>query len=107
MDDFLHEWFACPSCGVSNYVIWDPGQQTRSLGCVGCRRTEFREVIVKDENGEPLMAKNRTDAQGNPVPVTVNEPYDVGCLFEITRGSGLTYEDARARWGRAIKKEEG
>lgn len=85
----MEERFVCPECTGLTLVIWDPGQESREIDCIHCRRDSVEYVVLKDENGEPVMSKGAKDMEGNPIPVTYGEVRKLGCRYKIEFGKGV------------------
>lgn len=88
MDDFEEELFACPECALKTKVIWDPGQTSREIDCIHCRRDINEMVLVTDEEGRPVLTDS-VDKQGNLSPLYESKHSKTGCRYMIERGKGV------------------
>lgn len=75
------EWFTCPSCKLETKVAWSSGQAAREIDCIHCRRTEYMQVVKKDENGTDVL-----DDNGKPFLMMTNAI--VGEHYSVERGKG-------------------
>jgi hypothetical protein len=87
MEDFAEEKFKCPECELNTNVIWDPGQTSREIDCIHCRRDVVEMTPVQDINGEPVFT---ADKQGNPTQVFEPVHSKAGCRYTIERGKGVS-----------------